>query len=81
MSKTRPICDVYISYGPLEARLASDVARILQSLDLAVFDANAIPRDKHQEDAVWEAMAESEAFVVVVSEAAPSASTDRKSVV
>jgi hypothetical protein len=75
MSKTKSLCDVFISYGPLDARLAADVARILQSFDLAVFDAKAIPQDKHLEKAVWEAMAESQAFVATVSEAAPSAST------
>jgi hypothetical protein len=75
MSKAKPICDVFLSYGPEDKTSAAGVARILQASDLAVFDLRAIPQGKHAEDTVWEAMAESQAFVVVVSDAALSASS------
>jgi hypothetical protein len=75
MSKTEPIYDVFLSYGPQDAKSAVEVGRILQSFDLAVFNARAISRGKRMEEAIWDAMAESQALVVVVSQSEPSAST------
>jgi nucleoside 2-deoxyribosyltransferase len=76
MGKTRQTCDVFVAYSATDAKLAADIAGVLQSFDLSVFfDRNALPRGERFEDAIWEAMAESQAFVIVVSQAAPSAST------
>ena len=75
MSKAKPIYDVFLSYAPQDAKLAVEVARVLQLFDLAVFDAKTMLQGKRMEDALWEAMAESQALVVVVSAAEPSAST------
>lgn len=73
MSKTNPACDVFLSYASPDAESAADVARTLQSFGLTVFDARTIPESKNLEKVVWEAMAESQALVAVISDAQPSA--------
>jgi len=75
MSKAKPIYDVFLSYSLQDAKFAVEVARVLQLSDLAVFDAKTMLQGKRMEEELWEAMAESQALVVVLSAAEPSAST------
>ena len=75
MEKSKPTSDVFLSYSAADAKFAGEIARILQLFDLSVFDKNALPTGERLEQAVWDAMAESQALVMVVSTAPPSAST------
>jgi TIR domain len=75
MEKTKAVSDVFLSYSAADAKFAGDIARILQLFELSVFDKNAMAPGKGFEEAVWEAMAESQALVMVVSTAPLSAST------
>jgi TIR domain len=75
MEKSRVVSDVFLSYSAADAKFAGDIARILQLFELSVFDKNALPAGNGLEEAVWEAMAESQALVMVVSTSPPNAST------
>ena len=58
--------DVFISYSHRDSRLVDEIARTMDSYGLHVFtDAELIP-GAEVEDALWDAMAESQAFVTVV---------------
>jgi hypothetical protein len=75
MSKAKLVYDVFLSYSPQDAKFAAEVARVLELSDLAVFDAKTMLQGKRMEETLWEAMAESQALVMVVSAAEPSASS------
>lgn len=74
MAKAKPTYDVFISHSRQDKELVADIARVLRSYDLQVFTDAEIPSAGRIEDAIWDAMAESQALVAVISEDEPSAS-------
>jgi hypothetical protein len=59
--------DIFVAYSHSELQDAAEVSRILESYGLNVFFAPAsLKRGARVEDAIWEAMAECHAFVIVV---------------
>jgi hypothetical protein len=73
MIKRKPTYDVFISHSARDVEFASEVARVLRSYDLSVFEDAAADRGENWEDSLWNAMAESQAMVAVISESEPSA--------
>lgn len=73
MIKVKTIYDVFLSRSQRDAEFAEEVTRIMQSYGLKVFTSAEITKGEQIEDALWEAMAESQAFVVIISESEPSA--------
>ena len=74
MVKSNTTYDVFISHSRRDAELAAEIARTLRSYDLNVFTDNEIELGERIEDTLWDAIAESQAFVTVVGENEPSAS-------
>ena len=74
MSKAKHTYDVFISHRRQDKELVADIAGVLRSYDLQVFTDADIPLTEKSEDAIWDAMAESQALVAVISEDEPSAS-------
>lgn len=72
MTKTRPTYDVYLSHRRQDAELAADIAQVLRSYNLEVFTDAETSLGEPLEDALWEAMAESQALVAVIPEGEPS---------
>jgi hypothetical protein len=72
MGKTKkPTYDVFISHAFSDRQLAAEVANILTSQGLCVFmESLALEAGRSFEDAIWEAMAESRAFVAIISSSA-----------
>jgi hypothetical protein len=73
MGKSKPTCDVFISHNSQDKQFAVEIAEVLRSYDLQVFIDSEIPVGSKIDDAIWDAMAESQALVAVVSAAEPSA--------
>ena len=73
MAKDVSTTDVFLSYNQRDAALADAMAGVLRSLGLNVFPGAGIAKGQCTEDAIWEAMAESKAVLVIVTEAEPSA--------
>lgn len=74
MRKNRPTFDVFVSHDLRDNRVAGDVVRALRSYGLKVFTRDEVPVADRIEDAVWEAMAESQAFIAVISNEGPTSS-------
>src|SRR5438270_10877984 len=72
MAKRKHPCDVFLSHRRQDAELAADIARVLQSYDLEVLTDADAAQGQRLEDALWEAMAESQALVAVVPDGVPS---------
>jgi TIR domain len=66
MTKLKTTYDVFVSHSQREAGFASDIARIMQGYGLKVFTGAEISVGEPIEDTIWEALAESQAFIVVV---------------
>jgi hypothetical protein len=75
MAKAKPPNDVFISHSHEDAGFAAEIARMLRSYDLKVLTDAEITAGDRIENALWEAIAESQAFVAVIPETEPSAST------
>jgi TIR domain len=73
MTKTKTYSDVFLSQGGENAALAAEIVRVLQSYGLQVFTDAQIKIASNIEDAVWEAIAESQALVIIISESAVGA--------
>jgi hypothetical protein len=74
MPKEKTTFDVFISHSHRDKKVAADLARVLQSYDLRVFtDTQAVVGGQKIEDAIWEAMSESQALVALIPEGTPSA--------
>jgi hypothetical protein len=72
MAKTKKVTyDVFIAHTLSDRQLAEEVASILASQGLCVFQENRAPEAGSSfEDTIWEAMAESRAFVAIISSSA-----------
>jgi hypothetical protein len=72
MAKTKnPTYDVFIAHTFSDRQLAEEVANILTSQGICVFMENrALEAGRSFEDTIWEAMAESRAFVAIISSSA-----------
>ncbi len=69
MVKNSATYDVFIVYDRRDATTAADVAHVLEADGLTVFfDMQQIEPGTNIEDAIWQAMAESHALVVVLPE-------------
>jgi len=75
MAKGKSAFDVFVSHGPRDAAISADIARVLRSYDLRVFTDAELGAGQTTEDVLWEAISESQAFVTVIAETDPSAST------
>jgi hypothetical protein len=75
MNKTEPSCDVFISHSWRDASFATDIAHILQSYGLKVITNADVAASEQFENVLWDAIVESQAFVAVIPETEPSAST------
>jgi TIR domain len=73
MAKGKSTFDVFISHNHRDAAISADLARVLRSYDLRVFTDAEIVAGQSSEDAIWEAMSESQALVAVIPETDPSA--------
>ncbi|MDB5389762.1 MAG: hypothetical protein JWM11_5408 [Planctomycetaceae bacterium] len=73
MSKAKLLCDVFISHSSQDKQLAAEIAEVFRANDLQVFTNAEIPSGDKIEDAIWDAMAESQALVIVLSNAELSA--------
>ncbi len=70
MAKNSVTYDVFIVYDRRDAQTAACVADVLRTHGLTVFlDVEQLSPGMSIEDSIWQAMAESHAFVVVVPEA------------
>jgi hypothetical protein len=67
--------DVFLSYPMTETALADQVARVFQEADLDVFCQDRIDLGESYQDALWLAVAESAALVMIVSSEGPLASS------
>jgi hypothetical protein len=65
--------DVFLAYNHRDLGTAEEIATVLESFSLSVFliDRRNVPGDQ-LEDVLWEAMAESHAFLIVVPDGPPS---------
>lgn len=73
MIKRKPTYDVFVSHSARDTEFSVEVARILGSHGLTVFVDADIAAGDVAEEAIWDAMAESQAMVAVISESEPSA--------
>ena len=65
--------DVFVSHSQSDRQLAKQVAAVLESFDLDVFvDVDEVALGEKLEDVVWDAMADSQAIVMVVPNNPPS---------
>jgi TIR domain len=67
-------CDVFVAHSASDRQLAAQVAEVLRSYDLCVFDDSADLTGANLEETLWEAIAESRALVVTLSAGPPGAS-------
>ena len=68
MAKDHSTVDVFISYAQQDATLSADIARVMESYDLSVFTEAKLESGANLENAIWEAISESQALVTVISE-------------
>lgn len=74
MARNSATYDVFIAYDRRDSEIAKGIAEVLRSYNLAVFvDIQQLSPAANLEDAIWQAMAESRALVVVLPEDAGSA--------
>lgn len=73
MAKTKPTYDVFISHRHEDAPFVREITNVLRSYDLQVFTSDEVPVTGKVEDVVWDAMAESQAVVAVISGNEPNA--------
>src|ERR1700761_8199908 len=66
MIESKATYDVFLSHSQRDAAFASDIAHVMQAYGLKVFTGAEVPVGEPIEDAIWEALAESHAFVVIV---------------
>lgn len=64
--------DIFISHGSKDTSLAVEVAKSLQAHGLECFSPSALPAGANIEESMWQAMAESQALVVVIATTEPS---------
>jgi hypothetical protein len=73
MAREKPSFDVFISHSHRDATISADLARVLRSYDLRVFTDAEVVAGESIENAIWEAISESQALVAVIPETDPSA--------
>jgi hypothetical protein len=74
MKNAKQPYDVFVACSQSDRHLAAKVADALRSYDLCVFvDSIELPTGASFEETVWEAIAESRALVVTISESPPGA--------
>ncbi len=68
MNKNKIIYDVFISHNHRNLTFVNEVSRFLRALDLLVFTDTEIDIGDQSESVIWEAMAESQALVAIISD-------------
>jgi len=64
---TTPTFDVFVSHGSRDREFAADVSDRLQAEGLQPFDDASVPVGQEISTAIWDALAECHAFIVIVS--------------
>lgn len=64
-------CDVFISHAVSDSHLASEIASSLQAVGLETFHGGSVSAGEDVSDAIWDALAESRALIVIVSPDVP----------
>ncbi|GIW79436.1 MAG: hypothetical protein KatS3mg105_1243 [Gemmatales bacterium] len=64
-------CDVFISHRAADTQVATEVAEILETVGLKTFRSGAVEPGEDISDAIWQALAESRAFIAIVTPHAP----------
>ena len=67
MKRSKLTCDVYLSYKSEDEKTAIEVAEILRMHGLRVFSQHQVRLDSEREQLIWDAMAESQALVMIIS--------------
>ena len=70
-AKVKGTCDVFLSHSALDSRIAREIAASLKAAGLETFRADAMEPVRDSSQAIWEALAESRALIVIVSADAP----------
>ncbi len=68
-----PTFDVFVSHSSLDQEFAAEIAERLRAVGLEPFDDASVPLGQEISKAIWDALAECHAFLVVVS---PDSSPD-----
>ncbi len=74
MATATPTCDVFLSHSSRDREFAADVADRLKAEGLQPFHDASVPVGEEISKAIWDALAECHAFIVIVSpESTPDA--------
>jgi hypothetical protein len=65
--------DIFISYAGQDSALADQLATACRAAGLSSFSTNDIPAGDNADEILWEALAESKAFLAIISRATPTA--------
>jgi TIR domain len=64
--------DVFVSHAASESAIASEIASQLEAAGLETFRAGAVQPSTNVSEAIWEALAESRALILIISADAPT---------
>ena len=74
MAKRSGLCDVFIANSPSDAALARQIADACRASGLEATTNEELPPGADTSDALWEALAESRALIVILASSGPTAS-------
>lgn len=72
MSKRNELCDVFIANSPSDATLATEIANACRASGLKAITNAELPPGLDTSDALWEALAESRALIVILPRSGPT---------
>jgi hypothetical protein len=72
MAKRNRLCDVFIANSPSDAALATEIADACRASGLEAITNVELPPGLDTSDALWEALAESRALIVVLPHSGPT---------
>ncbi len=74
MAKRNRLCDVFIANSPSDAPLATEIANASRASGLEAITNAELPPGLDTSDALWEALAESRALIVILPRSGPTES-------
>jgi hypothetical protein len=72
MTKRTGLCDVFIANSPSDATLATEIANACRASGLEAITNAELPPGLDTSDALWEALAESRALIVILPHSGPT---------